>query len=242
MIFLPASANVFRMNEQQGYKSITGLCDRPAAPAGSMSQSDALFDGVQRCGVCGRIIDGQYRMVGTKMACATCAAGQIPGSPVAASSAPSADSHSAFAGGVLYGVGAAVLGLALYAGFTIVTHFYFGYVALAVGWLVGKAIITGSGGVGGPRYQVAAVALTYAAISLASIPIMVAEALRQGSTVDWANMIGPLLLAGLASPFLDLARGPFGFIGLVILFVGLRVAYRMTRARQLVQTQQTVIR
>ena len=230
------------MSEQQGYKSITGLVDRSPSPAGSVSKSDALFDGVQRCGVCGRIIDGPYRTVGNKMACATCAAGQIPGSPAASIAPPSADSHSAFARGLLYGIGAAVLGLALYAGFTIVTHFYFGYVALAVGWLVGKAIITGSGGVGGPRYQVAAVVLTYAAISLASIPILIAEALRSGSTVDWVGMAGPLLLAGIASPFLDLIHGAFGIIGLVILFVGLRVAFRMTRARQVVPVRPAVIR
>ena len=59
----------------------------------------------------------------------------------------------------------------VYATFTIVTICTIGYIALAVGWLVAKAIMKGSNGIGGRRYQVAAVLLTYAAISLAAVPI-----------------------------------------------------------------------
>ena len=62
------------------------------------------------------------------------------------------DSHAAYVQGMLFGIGAAILGMALYAGFTIVTGFYIGYVSLAVGWLVGKAMMLGSKGVGGRRY------------------------------------------------------------------------------------------
>ncbi len=68
-----------------------------------------------------------------------------------------------------------MVGLAFYAGFTIVTDIYIGYVSLAVGWLVGKAIMLGSKGIGGRRYQIAAVILTYAAVSLAAIPIAMAS-------------------------------------------------------------------
>jgi hypothetical protein len=108
---------------------------------------------------------------------------------------------------------------------------YLGYVALAVGFMVGKAMMLGSGGVGGPRYQFAAVVLTYAAISLASIPIEISEALNQGYAVNWGTMAVPLLVAGIISPFLKLALGAYGIIGLVILFVGLRVAFRLTREK-----------
>jgi len=66
-----------------------------------------------------------------------------------------------------------VAGLALYAGFTILTGIEIGYVSVAVGWLVGKAIRIGSGGIGGRRYQIAALLLTYAAVSMASIPILI---------------------------------------------------------------------
>jgi hypothetical protein len=172
---------------------------------------------------------------------------------------------------LLLGIGAAVLGLALYSTVAIVTGWTIGYVALAVGWLVGKAMIKGSNGVSGRRYQIAAVVLTYAAISLSSIPIIIsytvkhAQARTQQSAsadasatsapegqdqgqaqdqtrnsspaparkIDWGAAVGQLALFGLASPFLEL-KDPFhGLIGLVILFVGLSIAFRLTAAKPL---------
>jgi hypothetical protein len=150
------------------------------------SGSDALFDGIQHCALCGRVIEGRYAMVKAKIACVSCAARERDSAtrmstPVPAASRPSSapvaaavsgEESGSFARALLFGTGAAVVGLALYASFTIITHMYLGYVALAVGLMVGKAMMLGSGGVGGPRYQIAAVVLTYAAISLASIPIL----------------------------------------------------------------------
>ena len=208
--------------------------------------SDALFDGIQHCTLCGRVIEGRFAMVRAKIACVSCAARERdsatrmstpvltstrPYSATVVDAAPGEES-GAFATALFYGIGAAVVGLVVYASFTIITHWYFGYVALLVGWMVGKAIMQGSGGVGGPRYQVTAVVLTYAAISLASIPIGIARAADQGYAIDWGTMAGPLLVGGIASPFLKLQQGPYGIIGLVILFVGLRVAFRLTREKQ----------
>jgi hypothetical protein len=39
------------------------------------------------------------------------------------------------------------------------------------------------------------------------------------------------VILGLASPFLDLSNPTHGLIGLVILFVGLRIAWRLTGER-----------
>jgi hypothetical protein len=39
-----------------------------------------------------------------------------------------------------------------------------------------------------------------------------------------------LLFAGLASPFLEITEGVSGLIGLVIIFVGIRIAWKMTGA------------
>jgi hypothetical protein len=98
-----------------------------------------------------------------------------------------------------------------------------------------NAMMMGKKGVGGPRYQIAAVLLTYAAISLASVPILIAAAMREGNNVDWASMAGRLVMYGIASPFLELGSGMgFGLIGLFILFIGLRIAYRMTAAKRMV--------
>jgi hypothetical protein len=149
-----------------------------------------------------------------------------------ADASQSAGGDGAFVQSLLFGVVAAVVGLAFYATFTIVTHFYIGYVALAVGWFVGKAIKTGSKGRGGHRYQIAAVLLTYAAISLSAIPILIARAIEHGAAeIDWAAMAPKLILWGFASPFLELQEGVFGIIGLIILFVGLRIAWRVTAAK-----------
>jgi hypothetical protein len=177
--------------------------------------------GSQSCGICGKPIGIRSYVVDSVLACGNCAA--------AKDAVPSSDSHAAFVQAVTFGIGAAIAGLVFYAGFTIVTHFYFGYVALAVGWLIAKAMMTGSKGVGGPRYQIVAVVLTYAAISLASIPILIARVMQHGAQdIDWAALAGRLAFWGIASPFLQLRLGISGVIGLVILFVGLRIAYRMT--------------
>jgi hypothetical protein len=201
----------------------TGMTSPPAS-SGMPQFSTAEYghkSSSQLCGICGRPIEVRSYLVDSVLACGKCAA--------AKGVDQSGDSHTAFVQSVIFGVGAALVGLAFYATFTIVTHFYFGYVALAVGWLVAKAMMTGSKGVGGPRYQMVAVILTYGAISLASIPILVARVIQQGNdNIDWGSLVGRLAVLGIASPFLQLRLGVSGVIGLVILFVGLRIAYRMT--------------
>src|ERR1700739_581402 len=158
--------------------------------------------------------------------------------------------------GLLFGTGAAIVGMAGYAGFTILTGLYIGYVSLAVGWLVGKAIMLGSKGIGGKRYKIAAVILTYAAVSLAAVPIAISYQLKakshsesvqpqqQQSTADEANgqseeaqpkpnlplgaAIWQLLIIGLASPFLEMQDPLHGIIGLIILMIGIRIAWQIT--------------
>jgi hypothetical protein len=157
------------------------------------------------------------------------------------------DSHSAFVRGISFGVGGAVLGFGIYVAFALATGLTAGIVSLAVGYLVGKAIVTGSKGARGRRYQLAAVLLTYAAVSLSAVPIFISQQTkhrseqRQTQASDSASVhapkmnpvkaIGVLALIGLASPFLELADPVHGLIGLVILFVGLRIAWRLTAGR-----------
>ena len=43
--------------------------------------------------------------------------------------------------------------------------------------------------------------------------------------------IGTLAVVGLASPFLELSDPVHGVIGLIILFVGIRIAWKMTAGR-----------
>jgi len=204
------------------YKSITGLVDDLPVEPQFLTEEYRKEMRAQLCGVCGRTIGIRSFVLDAKLVCARCSAAANP------------SSNAPFVRGLVFGIGAAVFGMAIYAGFTIVTHFYFGYVAVAVGWLVAKAMMAGSRGEGGTRYQIAAVALTYAAISLASVPILIAKVLQDaadyGTTthIEWGKVTGKLVAVGIASPFLGLRAGFWGVVGLVILCVGLRIAWRMT--------------
>jgi hypothetical protein len=209
------------------------------------------------CHFCKQTIVGKYFRVNTGMACASCAD--------VAKRELNKDNHAAFIRAVLFGCGGALLGLILYATVSIVTGLEIGYVSLAVGFIVGKAMKMGSGGVGGRRYQFTAVALTYAAVSMAAIPIYMYYQSHEtgqakqissssqttssdsatGSTKDdeqvaepkskmgFAQAVGVLVLIGLASPFLGLSDPFHGLIGLVILFVGMRFAWRFTAGSEL---------
>ena len=201
------------------------------------------------CKACSQKIRGAFYRVNGAPMCADCTERlrrEVP-----------QDSHAAFVRGVLFGVGAAVAGFALYVAFAIATGLVIGYVSLAVGYLVGKAIALGSRGVGGRRYQIAAVLLTYMAVSLAAVPISLSVHMKHKSAQQHAQasdpaatpavppvpappprmslpqVIGTLALLGLASPFLDLANPMHGIIGLIILLVGLRIAWQLTAAKPL---------
>jgi hypothetical protein len=121
--------------------------------------------GNDHCQFCHQPIAGNYYRINNAMACGGCAE-KVRG-------ALATDSHTAFVRALLYGIGAAVVGMILYAVFEIATGLIVGYVSLAVGWLVGTAMMKGSNGVGGRRYQIAAVLLTYAAVSMAAVPVWI---------------------------------------------------------------------
>jgi hypothetical protein len=208
--------------------------------------------GGDHCQFCHQPIGATYYRTNNAMTCASCA------EKIGRELAP--DTHAAFVRALLFGIGAAALGMVLYATFEIATGIIIGYASLAVGWIVGKAMITGSKGVGGKRYQIAAVLLTYAAVSTAAIPVWIHYAGQHRQTKQTSQRqttssqgndssdelqgtppsdhpsfvaaIGTLIALGLASPFLELTGDPVGgLIGLVILFVGMRFAWRFTAAR-----------
>ena len=199
-----------------------------------------------RCVSCNHPITTRYFRVNTRMACEACVQELQRQQPK--------DSHAGYVRGLLFGLGAAIAGMIFYAAFAILTGIYFALVSLAVGWLVGKAIMIGSKGIGGRRYQIAAVILTYAAVSIAAVPIAISydvKSTRESHSMQLkqqhpANTDGQavqtppkprpsfgaallaLLALGLASPFLELRDPVHGIIGLVILMVGIRIAWQIT--------------
>ena len=237
--------------------------------------------GAERCATCSQSLGSQYYKVNGAVTCNYCGEQALLRKPQ--------DSHQIFVRGLLFGIGGAILGIIIYAGFGIVTGLMLGYISLAVGYIVGKAIMKGTNGIGGRRYQIAAVLLTYAAVSLSAIPIGISQIIkhqqeRRQHLVTHANAkspmsdasatapaavgsanasataeapedpadesaaatqaprkpkmnlgaaIGALLFAGLASPFLELQDPMHGVIGLIILFVGIRIAWQLTAAKKL---------
>lgn len=120
----------------------------------------ATATGAATCKACAKALGSSHYRVNGVLMCSSCAErikDQLP-----------KDSHAAFVGGITFGVGAALIGLVLYVIFALTTGLVIGFVSLAVGYIVGKAIVMGSKGQGGRRYQIAAVALTYVAVSLSS--------------------------------------------------------------------------
>jgi hypothetical protein len=121
--------------------------------------------GSDRCHFCQQPIAGSYYRLNGAVACRACAEklqSELP-----------KDSHADYPRALLYGVGAAIVGLIVYATFEIQTGIIIGYLSLAVGWMIGKAMMKGSNGRGGRRYQITAALLTYAAVSMAAIPIWI---------------------------------------------------------------------
>ena len=200
--------------------------------------------GAAVCKSCGKPIAGTYYRVNGVPVCGICTQRLQDQMPV--------DSHAAFVRASFFGVFGAILGLALYVGFALATGWIVGFVSLAVGYIVGKAIVFGSRGVGGRRYQVAAVLLTYIAVSMAAVPIAISQQMKQRSAQQRAQAgdpavapepkirplraLGVLTVIGLASPFLDLSNPAHGVIGLIILFVGIRIAWRLTAGNAVIIT------
>ena len=83
-----------------------------------------------------------------------------------------------FAKATIFGLVAAILGAALYYAVIAITNFEIGIVAIAIGYMVGFAVRKGAGG-GGRRFQVIAVLLTYWAVGLAYMPLVLRDASRR---------------------------------------------------------------
>jgi hypothetical protein len=173
------------------------------------------------------------------------------------------DSRGAFIRALFFGAGGALLGLALYATFEIATGWIIGYVSLAVGYIVAKAMMMGSEGIGGRRYQITAAVLTYVAVSLAAVPVIFwqvgkshqtkgpsrierpasqadasgvppdlpADTASSNAGMTFLKTVVVLLGIGLASPFLALSDPFSGAIGLFILFIGIKIAWKMTAGK-----------
>ena len=115
------------------------------------------------CGVCQQPLVGSYFTVNDGPTCAGCAA-QVqqlltgkPGSGV-------------WLRATARGLGAALLGSAIYYGVRALTGYELGIIAIAVGYIVGNSVRKSAGGRGGWRFQALAVGLTYLSIACNYLP------------------------------------------------------------------------
>jgi hypothetical protein len=175
-----------------------------------------------RCQFCQQPLSGPYYRVNAAVAC--------PGCAEKMRSEIVTDKHAAYVRALTYGIGAAVVGLVGYAVIAILLQgWVISYMSIGVGWIVGTAMMKGSNGVGGRRYQIAAALLTYAAVSMAEVPIWIHFAHQPVNLGTW---LGRAALMGLASPFTQLSGNLFwGAMGLLILFFGMRIAWRIAAGR-----------
>jgi hypothetical protein len=70
-----------------------------------------------------------------------------------------------------FGLGAGIVGAAIYYAVIAIANLEIGIVAILIGYMVGYAVRKGARGRGGRRFQVLAVALTYASVALAYTPL-----------------------------------------------------------------------
>lgn len=161
----------------------------------------------------------------------------------------------------LYGAGAALGGSALFAIVTIVTGYELALISILIGFMVGKAVRTGSRGLGGRPQQILAVALTYFSITGGYVPVFIYHAVQknqaaasgkpasgnapapravtttgQSPKLSFVAALGIIFAVALAAPFLSLSAGVSGILTLLIVFFGLQQAWRLTRRVELVIT------
>jgi len=183
--------------------------------------------GDENCRICSELIPGEFYLINGQIGCYVCARQASEGSPL--------NTSAAYASGLRSGVICAVAGLVLCAAASILTGWTIGCFSLAIGCMVGNAVAVGSNGLGGRRFQNAAMVLTYASVSLASVPVILYSAIEGKYPIaDWAMLLRRLALYAIGAPVFSFVGDPLGtIVGLVVLIVGIRAARHLTRYRSL---------
>ncbi len=119
------------------------------------------------CCECKQEITGEYYLINGGYFCSSCRWARE------GSIEPERSALGGLLRAALYGSGAVAVGTAIYFGISWATGYEFGLIAVVVGWMVGKAVLRGSGNRGGRAYQTLAVFLTYCAIVLSYVPSII---------------------------------------------------------------------
>jgi hypothetical protein len=140
----------------------------PAALAPDNSQASSREAAVvESCKFCGMPVPGTYYRVDINLVCTRCG------------KAVRHAQNVVFIRALTFGLVAAIAGCAIYSTIAIATGWNLSVISLLVGLMVGKGMMAGSHGSGERRYQVVAALLTYAAVSLATVPASLSYAVTQ---------------------------------------------------------------
>lgn len=180
------------------------------------SASSAAGDSAPVCASCETSIVERYYTLGPRLLCEAC-------HHHFRDAGPEGSRLSRGLGALSLGVIAAAVGAGLWMVVTEVTGYEIGLIAIAVGFIVGTAVRMGSRGIGGVAYQLLAVFLSYTAIVITYIPVIVADV--EGS-LAWVVAIPIAYVA----PFL---MGSENIIGILIIGFALWQAWKMNARAKL---------
>jgi hypothetical protein len=211
------------------------------------SSAGATGSGVV-CAGCHASVLTEYYDVNGHACCGSCRQ-----SIASATATPRGIAPLVVAGG--FGLVAGIAGAIVYYAVMAFAHLEIGIIAILIGYMVGYAVRRGARGRGGRRFQILAVALTYTSIALAYAPMAVSQIATRGVKPNTAATatetpdggrgdvavarrapnvgVTLLVLAGfvVVLPILVIVGSfPSGLISAVIIFIGMRQAWKMTGA------------
>lgn len=218
------------VNESNEISTTTGA---EALQFDKAEMPDAPVANSVSCSNCQRPISSTYYQIGAGIFCSTCREVVVH----------VLENAGRFGRAVLFGGGAAVLGAIVWHAIRSATGYEIGLVAAFIGIFVGIAVRKGSMSLGGRKYQILAVVLTYVSITMAYIPPIL-EGLRANaeSSAEKASASGPptpggflvacvyLFLLALASPFL---LGFQNILGIIIIGFAIYEAWRINGRQSL---------
>ena len=222
-----------------------GPADAPAVPGKLAVQ----------CSACRASIETEYYQFNNRIVCRRCR-----GLVQSLAETPTGLLPLVRAG--VFGLGAGIAGAAIYYAVIAIAHLEIGIVAILIGYMVGTAVRKGARGRGGLRFQVLAVALTYASVAIAYSPmawqaIGARQAARaaaasspstsrasaavtvsdpaqtRAAPTPWQFAVAVIMLMAFtaALPVLVIVGSlPLGIISALIIYFGMRQAWRMTGA------------
>ena len=180
--------------------------------------------GVTACAACGEPITDAYYEGNGKIVCPRCRDAVLA-------------SHAGGSGiarllkATVFGIGAGIVGAAIWYGVRAGTGYEVGLIAILVGILVGGAIKAGSQGRGGIGYQLLAVVLTYLSIAANYVPDIV-SALRSEGEIG-GNPIALVIITAVMAVSAPFLGGIKNIIGLLIIGFALYQAWVINKPNRI---------